>query len=652
MRPAGGHAWRADIDGLRAVAVIAVVLFHLGVGFLPGGYVGVDVFFVISGYLITGIIGREIEAGRFSLVRFYERRVRRIAPALVVVLAATFLAASLIQAPRDYRSFARTLIATPLFASNFMFLGGEGYFDPASGTKPLLHTWSLGVEEQFYIVFPWLVLVLAQLSRRRRLMAVAAVIAASLAASALSAAGGIGSAYYLLPTRFWELGAGALIALAGPRPGAGARRLLSVGGLAAIAAAALLYDAATPFPGWAALLPVAGAAAVILGEGGPANRLIARGPFVFFGRISYPMYLWHWPLIVFFSYVSGHPPAPAAAAAIFAAVVALSVATLHFVEAPIRSRRILAAPAHLFAAGGIAGAALIMAGIVGFAFDGWPTRLPGEVRALANVALERTALEDVCPHGRRDFGWNLPPCILGDAASARFGFAILGDSHGEALAGAIGAEAARLGIKGLWLGRIACPPLKGVDRPDDPTRRCAAHLDWALGRIAESGAKTVLIIGRWGYFLDHRQAAGPMLAVNGRAVPAGDDAQAVAEGLEATLAAIGPRPVAFLRGIPEPGFDVPTATAASLRFGRPAPAGPTEAQWLARRGRDEAPIMSVLARHANVEVIDPVPLLCGGGTCGYRRGTALLFVDSNHLSRAGAALVAPLFADFLLRHAQ
>jgi peptidoglycan/LPS O-acetylase OafA/YrhL len=657
MTGPGERAWRADIDGLRAVSVLVVVVFHLGTGLVPGGYVGVDAFFVISGFLITGIIAREMDEDRFSFLRFYERRIRRIYPALIVVLAASFAGAALVQMPRDFLGFSRTLIAAPLFASNFMFLGADGYFDPVSTTKPLLHTWSLGVEEQFYIVFPWLLLALRGVSKHRRTGLVAGVVGLSFAASVASVWLGFDKAYYLLPMRFWELGVGALLALTRPRFSAPIRNLASVCGLAAILAASLFFDAATPFPGWAAALPVLGAAGVLAGEGGPANRLLATAPMVFIGRISYPMYLWHWPPIVLTLYVTGRPIDATSAVVLFALTVALSTATLHLIETPIRSRRWFPARRRLFGAAAAASAVLVGLGIVGFAKLGWPERLPAEARRLAAVGLEPTLLEAICPHRRRDWAADLPPCVLGDASQPRFGFAMLGDSHGRALAGAIGEEAKRLGIKGIWLGRVACSPLVGVDRLGDPTRRCAEHMDWAIGRVREIDPKAVIVVGRWGSLIDRgavaqERGAPPSYAVRGREVPATESERAVADGLAATLDAVGERPVALLLGVPEPGFDVPAVSAAAVLFGRGTPTGPSREAWLSGRRPTDAMLAPVLAARPGVEVLDPATILCAEGPCRHTVDGEPLFVDRDHPSRAGARLIAPIFADFLARRAK
>ena len=290
--------YRADIDGMRALAVIIVILFHLEVSWLPGGFVGVDVFFVISGFLITSLIARRIEAGNFSLIDFYERRFRRIYPNLLIVLAATTTLGWFALMPETYRLFGRTLVWASLSASNFAFVGGGGYFDPDSVTKPLLHTWSLGVEEQFYLVFPWL-LILAVKRGYQMIWLIGGAIALSLALSIGATMIGWSASYFLLPTRFWELGIGALVAILpmGHRMTPLRRSALGLAGLAAIIWAALSLSESDSFPGYLALAPTLGAAALIVANGGVVNGLMALPPFAWIGRLSYALYLWHWPLI-------------------------------------------------------------------------------------------------------------------------------------------------------------------------------------------------------------------------------------------------------------------------------------------------------------------------------------------------------------------
>lgn len=646
--------YRPDIDGLRAVSVVVVMLFHLGLGVVSGGFVGVDVFFVISGYLITAIIARESDEGGFTFAGFYERRIRRIYPALIVVLLATFAGAWAVLMPRDFVGFARTVIAAPLFASNFMFLGGDGYFDPASTTKPLLHTWSLGVEEQFYIVFPWLILGLRRFGPATRLKVVAAIVALSFTASVIGGLIGWAQAYFLLPTRFWELGIGALVALGGVEPSRRLRDLLSAAGLAAIALACVVIDEGTAFPGFAAALPCLGAAAVILGGTGPAARLLSWRPVVYIGRISYPMYLWHWPLIVFTLYVTGRPIDGAEATALFALTVALSALTLWAVEQPIRARRWLDSRPRLFAAAAVTSALVVGLGLLGFVGKGLPGRLSPEVAALARVAGAGTTLERVCPHGRRDMGRDLPPCFLGDTSRARVDFAILGDSHARALAGEIGIVAQREGLKGIYLGRVACSPLRGVERTGDATRRCGEHFAWALGRIDALDPPAVVMIGRWGGLAGEGTVANERIdpviwKMGDRIVPRSEAEAAIRTGFANTLDALAGRRVIVLFSMPEPGYDVPMVQAAALRFGRRPPADRSRADYEARQATARRWMGAAVGTRTGVEIVEPADTLCAGGTCRAMDGDQPLYVDDNHPSPLGSLPVAEALAPALRR---
>lgn len=252
--------YRPEIDGLRSVAVLPVILFHAGLGVFSGGYVGVDVFFVISGYLITTIILGQIVEGRFSLLDFYNRRSRRIMPALFLVMGCTIPAAFLLMLPSQFQDFAQSVAAVGIFSSNILFWLESGYFAAAAELKPLLHTWSLAVEEQYYVLFPLLLLGLWRLGARTALMILGAIFAASLIASQILATRAPGANFYLLPSRAWELLAGSLCAIWIMRRGRSGNALLSTLGLALIVASIFIYDSNTPFPSLYALAPVGGTA--------------------------------------------------------------------------------------------------------------------------------------------------------------------------------------------------------------------------------------------------------------------------------------------------------------------------------------------------------------------------------------------------------
>lgn len=334
---------RNDIDGLRAVAVLGVVLHHAGLAALPGGFVGVDVFFVISGFLISRIITDGVADGSFSLAHFYERRARRILPALIPVVALSLIAGYWLLLPDDYENLGQSAVATSLFANNVLLTLTSGYWDLAATFKPLLHTWSLGVEEQFYIAYPLLALLL--LRRRPQLFApmLAGGIAISLLLSVTLSARQPDASFYLIHTRAWELLLGALTAWSLPRTPQPERiaRLLALAGLAMIIGAMFLIDETAPYPGWRALLPCVGTALVLRygTAGGLAQRVLGWGPLVLIGLASYSIYLWHQPLFAFARALSVTPPGAGVMAALTLATLIIGTASWRWIEQPFRDAR-------------------------------------------------------------------------------------------------------------------------------------------------------------------------------------------------------------------------------------------------------------------------------------------------------------------------
>ncbi|MDB4538084.1 acyltransferase, partial [Akkermansiaceae bacterium] len=306
--------YRPDIDGLRAVSVLGVVLFHAGAP-VTGGFAGVDVFFVISGYLITGILIREMGENRFSIVRFWERRIRRILPVLFCVTLVTLIAGALLMLPFGFQVVGQSSVAVFLMASNIQFYRTTGYFDPSAEENPLLHTWSLSVEEQFYLVLPLLLLLVFRLRMQRNLgPMIWLVIAGSLGISVFWLARDSAMSFYLLPSRAWELAVGSLLAARMPsEAGKGVKFWGGWAGLALIVATFFVYTPETPFPGFAAMVPVAGAALVIWAGVGSGHRhgvgrWLSCRPLVAVGLASYSFYLWHWPFFAFHRYITSNSP--------------------------------------------------------------------------------------------------------------------------------------------------------------------------------------------------------------------------------------------------------------------------------------------------------------------------------------------------------
>jgi peptidoglycan/LPS O-acetylase OafA/YrhL len=336
--------YRPEIDGLRAVAVIPVILFHAGFSIFRGGFVGVDVFFVISGYLITNIIYDEVSAGEFSILRFYERRARRILPALFLVCLVCIPFAYFWMLPGELKDFSRSLMAVNLFVSNIYFLRGSGYFAAAAELKPLFHTWSLAIEEQFYIFFPPLLLLLRNLSRRSLGVLIGVLSLGSLAIAEYGSWFHPSANFFLLPSRAWELGVGALLALL-----LGGNRLEnrviqqvgSLAGLCLIGFAVISFDEHTRFPSLWALIPVIGTALVIACSGGGevVGRILSLKPIVGIGLISYSAYLWHQPLFAITRIRSVSDPTTTTYIFLILATLFLAFLSWKLVEQPFRSRR-------------------------------------------------------------------------------------------------------------------------------------------------------------------------------------------------------------------------------------------------------------------------------------------------------------------------
>ncbi|MFO1142963.1 MAG: acyltransferase family protein [Amaricoccus sp.] len=647
-------AYRPEIDGLRAVAVVPVVLYHAHIAGMSGGFVGVDVFFVISGFLITGILASDLAAGRFSIVTFYERRVRRIFPALFAMLAVACLLALWLLLPFELEDFSRSLVAAALFVSNLHFMGDTGYFAAAAASKPLLHTWSLAVEEQFYIFFPLWLYLLGRFAPRWLLPLTATAFVLSLALCIERTHPQDDQAFFYTPTRVWELLAGSLLALAPrrtPLPPLLAEGLAAAG-LALIAVAVFGFDARTPFPGSAALFPVIGTALVILAC--TANRTragagLSLGPVRFFGLISYSLYLWHWPLLVFHRFWRVAPPPRWETALVVVASVALATVSWHFVERPFRTRVVAARRGPLFAAGGAAMAASVAFGAWVIGAQGLPGRVPPELLALAAIRSDEVGFTecDSLPGGR--------PCVIGPGGTGDARFVVWGDSHAGALMPAFQAAARDAGMTGLYLGAAGCVPLLGVDQYKWSFRTCADGSDAVLAAIAaRPEVGTVILVSRWAFYAmgeRFRAEGGPPVFIqdgDSRRASLAENARVFERGFARTVEALSRlgRRVVVVTQVPENEFDLPQAMARAGWLGRPVAFGPTRGDFEARQTVPNGLFRAAESVGA-VTVLDLGDALCPADRCPVERDGLPLYRDSNHLTAAYAAALAPLLAPAL-----
>lgn len=636
--------YRPDVDGLRAVAVLPVVLFHAGIPGFGGGFVGVDVFFVISGYLITGLIAEEIRQGRFSLAGFYERRIRRIVPALAVMLLACTVAASALLLPLDYEEFGRSVVAAALSFSNVFFWRQSGYFSDAAELKPLLHTWSLSVEEQFYIVLPLFLLSMAWLFRGRgaqrwTVAGVVALAAGSFALSVLGLERHPDAVFYLMPTRAWELLLGALLGLGAVPPSrrAWVHEAAGLAGLGLIGWAVFMFDRMTAFPGPNALVPCLGAALVIYagtgaGAGGRlplASRLLAlRGP-VFVGLVSYSLYLWHWPLLVFAHYTAFGPLEPATLAGVLALTAVVSVLSWRFVEKPFRTGPWLRGR-RAFAHG--AAALVLFLGFGGWtlASNGWAARFDPQVSRVEALANSRNLDYVACKDRDPVHVLNGDLCTVGAADAAGEPWLIWGDSHAWAMLHLFDEAFRQAGARAIVASYDGCVPLFGVSRVhyQGPCRAIADSVDRLIER---EGVRRVVMTAYWtGYYRDTLQVDGAVSGPGDRATTA----QVLNRGLMRTVDRLSARGIDVYLTDPLPGarWSAPRALAAAVAWNRPIDPA-YSLQDYQTMNRDFFQTVEALGGEIRGR-LSLWTLLCGGGRCRTEDDGGLpLYFDTNHPAR-------------------
>tara|TARA_Y100001001_G_scaffold147819_1_gene156328 strand:- start:451 stop:2427 length:1977 start_codon:yes stop_codon:yes gene_type:complete len=644
-----GLKYRADIDGLRALAVIPVIIYHAGAAWLPGGFVGVDVFFVISGFLISKIILGEMERNSFSFIDFYKRRVDRIVPALVFMVVVVLLVFSVLGLPDQSVSVAKSAISAIFSVSNFYFWGGSGYFSPSSDFMPLLHTWSLAVEEQFYLFFPVLMIVLFRLKLNIKMVIAVGAIVMFVFGWWLSIKSPM-FAYYMLPARAWELALGVALAV-GVVPKSKSiilNETLTALGAILIVLSFFYVRSDMVFPGVAALIPCAGAALIINfgGDSFVSKRLLSCKPIVYVGLISYSLYLWHWPILTFLRVVNAsvHLDRSMVVLGMIVTLV-LSIISWRYVEVPFRRKDLGDLKKIVLLGGGVA-----VAGIVSFLVilgSGFPSRLSPHALEAVMAAKDIDPLRDEC-FGTKERGG----CTFGDQ-SLPVSYIVVGDSHAAALRPAISASSLVEGERGTLYWMKACPLLDGSRRVNHPGQKECKTFKENVWRIIEGdrSIETVFLGGRWPYQVTGTlpENGGSLMTLMADDVTAtyskNENELVFIRSLKRTvdrLAGMGKK-VVIIGSVPEAGFNVPESTAMARNFGREDKARvPFEVAGNRARFSDEI-IMNLLPESASFYPV--LGAFCDDEWCDFEKNGTPVFYDSNHLSYSGALnFIAPVLS--------
>jgi peptidoglycan/LPS O-acetylase OafA/YrhL len=627
------------------LAILPVVLYHAGAEHFSGGFVGVDVFFVISGFLITSIIRREIQQQVFTISGFYERRCRRILPALITVILVSFAVGYFTMLPGQYADFGGSAIAALLFVSNGFFWRQTGYFAPVAEWMPLLNTWSLAVEEQYYILFPIFMLFARRWLVVRQLVVIGFVFAASLLVSIYGAYYKPSAAFYLTPFRAWELLLGVLVAYLAPPsvPQRWLREAASLAGMLMLLVPVAVYDDRTPFPGIAALVPCLGTAILLIsGRTGPSfvRSVLENRALVFIGLISYSLYLWHWPLFVFMRIrlvQTELSPLLATVGTLLSLLIA--VLSWHFIERPFRRREAFDRSSIFRYSAISVFFSLSIAGAVYFS-DGIPRRVVPEALAFEEASTDIDPVRDRCGGQVDD-----PSCHFGGPDDAPVSFALWGDSHAAAFRPALEEAMNGSGKKGtlLWLG--ACPPLLGARNVRLlGVEECTAFRERAIDFLTDrdSSIDTVFLSAQWPTaatsFLPGVDGAHIHLMEDDQSEDLGpaENKRVFIRSLKTTIERLqaAHKNVVLVGGIPIVGWDVPTILALNAQHGVGLP------QTLSRRETEKQHdfvdrAFIEMARQDGVTFVPVWNLICSDH-CLITAENRALYSDAGHLSLFGA----------------
>ena len=657
-------AYRPDIDGLRALAVIAVVMFHLG-NIVPGGFVGVDIFFVISGFLITSIIRFEIANDRFSLTKFWERRIRRIFPALTVVIATTLAVGYFLLTPNELKSLGESSLAQAAMVANIYFANNTGYFAGPAEQTPLLQTWSLAVEEQFYLFFPLLLIVLQRFSRRKTLTTLSLMAAISFAASIFYARITPEVNFFSLPTRAWELLIGCLLAVTSfsMKPHLTRDSAISGLALAMLLLPLYFYTSETPFPGVAAIPPVVGTATLIFIHGVNPQlatfRILSLAPIRFIGLISYSLYLWHWPVIVYIRMYFGHLSWKQTVLASGLSAL-LALLSWKFIEIPCRKNMTKLRGPFIFKLAATATCLIILAslsliwtnGLAKFRFHDF--QIAHQVDATWNG-------DEFASHARISEDQPITNTLVtigkeGTPDEMRLDFFLWGDSHGLVLSKCLDNLAKQVGLTGKAYLQHSFAPLFNVQRTDQPKSRVYTRQRIKQYLINEK-PRNLILVCRWSGYAGYQkqsdwQAYTPPYVFYDTRFPK-DKARNRNLILQQNLIAIAKICSAngiklwIVKQVPETGEKTPARSYLRYTYGL---VPHLSNQRRSKDQHDEQQLKAEILFHslpkASASFVDPAPYLFdpSGMTINYQDDRAL-YRDQDHLSLSGVEYTCEAFAD-------
>jgi peptidoglycan/LPS O-acetylase OafA/YrhL len=638
-KPPLGSSYRPDIDGLRSIAVLLVLVFHFNlVGIGKAGFIGVDVFFVISGFLISSLIWSQLEKGRFALSTFYLRRFRRLAPAFICVQLLLLACAYFLFLPNDVADLIKQTVFAQTYLINFYLWKSVNYFGLQAENISLLHCWSLAVEEQFYLTYPLLLIGVHRYARRYFPVFLVAIAAASFALNVALVGKHAGAAFYLLPARAWELALGALLSFAQEwfRRHEWPRHVAALLGTAAIAAGVALYTPLVAFPGYFALYPTLGAAALILagtGTGSWLSPILSCRPMVYIGRVSYSLYLIHWPVRIL---IESSIPEYTVGWRWFSFLVSLAMTSVlfHLVEDPVRKGTVFASGRRFVAAYAVGVTAVMVVAFSAYRTGGWRFRFPAEAVHMADYEKDQNEAGRHCEYAGAAWEKQLPTCRLG-APNAKPEWFLLGDSHAWALAPAFSQFLDSRNQGGQTIFIHACMPVLGLGND-----QCKAFASNTIGHIIrDPEISTVVLASIW-----RQEFEGDFLVGPGNIPFKGDERAVVFKQQFAEtvrrLADAGKRVIVW-EAIPTAKQSVPKALAWERISHRSIDIATTR--------RDHEQLFRFLseaileARPMIWATVSPAAAMCQSGGCVLEDNGIPLYFDNNHPSLSGS----PYFARIL-----